>query len=524
MSKMEVIIGLVSPMGCNKKPFITKITTIFEKKGYLVKSIHVTDLLYKEENDYPHSLNIYCKMQLCNELRTNYRGSIAALIINEINRIRTKESESKDKIVYIIDQLKNEAEYEILSHVYGLNYLQISLFSNFYERDKTIRKRLASDNNLEKLEIEDTQILENIFKDNLPQTNIDINKLKSKISIDYSLIERYKNQILKDCSHMLIEKDYKDIDKVHRKSGQQISSLFHRSHYFINLDSPESILSKEIYKFLNQFFGEYKDYPTQDEFGMAVAYHASFRSNFPGDRHIGASIIAENGEIISIGSIRAPSSSSNTKLSNQDSITEGYTYYYKKIDQWIEELDHVDTKSKEEICTFLKDSIEFHPCTHAEISAIIDAAKIGVSVKNGTLYTTTFPCHLCAKDIITAGIKKVVFLEAYPKSKSKELYPSIIDLHSQQRKDIIPFENFMGVSPSRYHYVYSLSNKPKALLNEKNDVDVNIDETFSPYLKFIRSSYYERQESDIIIHFTNYLDNNMQSDLSYLDSLVHKNN
>lgn len=48
-------------------------------------------------------------------------------------------------------------------------------------------------------------------------------------------------------------------------------------------------------------------------------------------------------------------------------------------------------------------------CLHAEQNAIIQAAYLGVSTKNATLYCTSNPCSTCAKMIINAGIKKVVY-------------------------------------------------------------------------------------------------------------------
>jgi dCMP deaminase len=51
---------------------------------------------------------------------------------------------------------------------------------------------------------------------------------------------------------------------------------------------------------------------------------------------------------------------------------------------------------------------------HAEQNAIIQAAYSGVSVKGGTLYVTTQPCVLCAKMMINAGIKKIIFKGDYP--------------------------------------------------------------------------------------------------------------
>jgi len=52
--------------------------------------------------------------------------------------------------------------------------------------------------------------------------------------------------------------------------------------------------------------------------------------------------------------------------------------------------------------------------THAEQNAIIQAALHGVSTNDATLYCTHQPCILCAKMLINAGIKTVVFRGEYP--------------------------------------------------------------------------------------------------------------
>jgi len=59
--------------------------------------------------------------------------------------------------------------------------------------------------------------------------------------------------------------------------------------------------------------------------------------------------------------------------------------------------------------------------THAEQNAIIQAAYTGVSVKDSILYVTTQPCSLCAKMIINAGIKKIVFKGDYPDELSMSM-------------------------------------------------------------------------------------------------------
>jgi len=51
---------------------------------------------------------------------------------------------------------------------------------------------------------------------------------------------------------------------------------------------------------------------------------------------------------------------------------------------------------------------------HAEQNAIVQAAAFGVSIKDSTLYCTHFPCVLCTKLLINAGVRRLVVAETYP--------------------------------------------------------------------------------------------------------------
>ena len=48
---------------------------------------------------------------------------------------------------------------------------------------------------------------------------------------------------------------------------------------------------------------------------------------------------------------------------------------------------------------------------HAEMNAILNAARHGISLEGSRLYTTTLPCSECVKAIIQAGIKEVISIE-----------------------------------------------------------------------------------------------------------------
>ena len=59
---------------------------------------------------------------------------------------------------------------------------------------------------------------------------------------------------------------------------------------------------------------------------------------------------------------------------------------------------------------------------HAEQNAIIQAAKLGVSIDGATLYCTHQPCSVCARMIINAGIQRVVYQEGSPDDFTLELF------------------------------------------------------------------------------------------------------
>ena len=58
---------------------------------------------------------------------------------------------------------------------------------------------------------------------------------------------------------------------------------------------------------------------------------------------------------------------------------------------------------------------------HAEQNAIIQAATLGQSIEDGTIYVTHQPCVICAKMIINAGIKRIVVREGYPDELATEI-------------------------------------------------------------------------------------------------------
>ncbi len=65
--------------------------------------------------------------------------------------------------------------------------------------------------------------------------------------------------------------------------------------------------------------------------------------------------------------------------------------------------------------------MEISRAVHAEQNAIIQAAKLGVSIDGADMYVTNQPCFICAKMIINAGIKRVIINEGYPDKFAEEI-------------------------------------------------------------------------------------------------------
>ena len=114
----------------------------------------------------------------------------------------------------------------------------------------------------------------------------------------------------------------------------------------------------------------------------------------------------------------------------------------------------------------VRNLIEFGRVVHAEMHALSQAASVGRSVRGATLYCTTFPCHGCARHIISSGIAEVVFIEPYPKSLTQQLYGGEIEISHEPLDDgphpvgaRVRFRPFHGVAPGLYQRVFSYRDR-----------------------------------------------------------------
>lgn len=118
--------------------------------------------------------------------------------------------------------------------------------------------------------------------------------------------------------------------------------------------------------------------------------------------------------------------------------------------------------------------LEFSRSIHAEMKAIISAIHAsGTRLIGSVLYSTTYPCHSCARHIVAAGISTVYFIEPYRKSLAIRLHEDSV---TENEEDLTKLRILMyeGVAPRKYLSLFGVSvrdsrkqNGRSALANPK---------------------------------------------------------
>lgn len=134
--------------------------------------------------------------------------------------------------------------------------------------------------------------------------------------------------------------------------------------------------------------------PSLDAYFMHIAEIVATRSTCL-HRHIGA-VIVQGKQIVSTGYNGAPAG--HPHCTNIGCARVG-----------------VPSGERSELCR----------AAHAEQNAINFAARYGIAIEGATIYTTTYPCSWCAKSIVNAGIKRVVYCEDYPDKLAKEILENV---------------------------------------------------------------------------------------------------
>ncbi|MHB1323739.1 MAG: deoxycytidylate deaminase [Coriobacteriia bacterium] len=132
--------------------------------------------------------------------------------------------------------------------------------------------------------------------------------------------------------------------------------------------------------------------PSWDEYFMAITGQVAERATCT-RRHIGA-IMVKDKRILATGYNGTPAG-----LAHCDEVG------------CLREQRGIPSGTQHELCRGI----------HAEQNAVIQAARHGIAIDGATVYCTHQPCVLCAKILINAGVKEVVYREAYPDPLAAEM-------------------------------------------------------------------------------------------------------
>jgi deoxycytidylate deaminase len=415
----ELVIGLVAPIGTDLDTASTAIIASLNDVHYSSTVISLSSLLDdipdKPWGDLPQTprdtrYNKY--MDAGNRLRedVNRGDALAILAVSAIREMREQKNKSPNSPIprqaYILKSLKHPAEVETLRYIYGPAFILFGAYSPRALRLSNLAKKIADSHH--------------------------------KFQSSEFLSEAQK----------LIDRDEAEVQN---EFGQNVRKVFPLSDFFLQA-IPSSTLNHSIQRIIELLFGHPFHTPTREEYAMFHAQASALRSSSL-QRQVGAVVATQEGDIISVGTNEVPKAGGGLYWNGDEPDNRDFILGYEISDKlkrrmlsdvlqrlknggWLSQdksQNDIESLAIEATKTIMKNAqlmsiIEFGRCVHAEMAALIDAARRGVSIKECVLFTTTFPCHDCARHIIASGIKKVVYIEPYPKSLASELYPDSITI------------------------------------------------------------------------------------------------
>lgn len=301
------------------------------------------------------------------------------------------------------------------------------------------------------------------------------------------------------------------------KHGQRVSDAFHLSDFFIDntaqrylendpkKSNPDWDINESLLRLINLVSHEKIERPKLSETAMYKAAGAGMRSACL-SRQVGAALVDSEGNIISTGTNEVPKAGGGVYGESFDEDAEDdRCFITKKICSNTVEQSKISKQIAEDLKPFLAEGVkdvelvqtlkdgrvggllEFSRAVHAEMDALLAAGRQGKSTIGSRLYVTTFPCHYCARHIVSAGVDEVQFIEPYPKSKAFDLHGDSILNDDAKNEWVAPslggkkvlFTPFTGVAPRMYRRAFQ---KDRNLKNgDTGEMNIQLPEWGSPY-------------------------------------------
>lgn len=425
----ELVFGFVGPIGADRKKALKMLTDCLKHFKYTTKSIKVSDAILKlsgikdvfgDEQERLSSL-----MDAGNDLRAKsgvdgLLGFVAAQSIGQFHDEDEKVCLSEGKPVdlrraFVVDSIKHPDEVAALREVYGKGFYLIALH------------------------------------------------VDQKRRLDYLVKQKGVDEAL---AEELLERD-EDESEGH---GQSMRDAFHLADFFLHDNGCDDKLWNSIERVLNLIFGNPQLPPTFNEFAMYSAFVSAMRSADL-SRQVGA-VIAQRDRVISTGANEVPAFGGGQYWSTYDHESQavvdddggrdfklGYDSNSKAKERILDELvDAIGGGAAEREAlgnTSLADITEYGRAVHAEMDAILSCARSHESTSGASIYVTTYPCHNCAKHLISAGIRRVFYIEPYPKSRALELHGDAMSADKDDLGSKMVLRPFVGVGPRQFASLFS---------------------------------------------------------------------
>lgn len=485
---IELVFGLVAPTGVDLSKVNDSLKAQLKTVGYSAEFIRLSELitpyLTSGKSAGPTASSEYGRIKSLMESGTSLREKTGQDdIVGRLGvaRIRSKRKETtgseykpRERTAYIVSSFKRPEEVELFRLIYGKAFTLISVYSPRQSRIDDLTRRLK------------------------PSTSGSKKAAENAVE--------------------LVERDYEEEG---RKRGQRMGKTFPLADYFITVESKAEI-DRNILRLIKLTFGYPYISPSKDEQGMFFAQAAALRS-LDLSRQVGAAIVDNDGAILSTGCNEVPKSGGGLYWEDDETPKRDFElghdanvqakadiledlFLHLKEKKWLSPA--VQTQSNKTLVdkslfgdqAFLKSSlmfdvIEFGRAVHAEAAAISEAARRGVSVLQGRLFCTTFPCHICARHIVAAGLDEVVFIEPYEKSRTRELYSDSVSVEPQEPSHSkVNFRAFVGVAPRKYMDFFQALNSRKTVSGKVLDIE---DISNEPRIKRIILTYLMVEEITI---------------------------
>lgn len=441
----EIVIALVGGIGIDHNKVAEILTERLSKFNYVTCPVrishHVLPKLVKAESiPIDKFQRAQFLMNIGNQARKKHKDEgIAALgAIAEIHglRKRSKKGYEVQRAAYVISSLKRPEEVAHLRQVYQGGFYLLGVYSSEKHR---------------------SHLLENTGRGMTPA--------------------QAETLILRDQAEQ-------------GAYGQETRKTFALSDFFIEEDGNDTKLRNQIHRIIDLLFGDPYITPTFDEYAMFLAVASSLHSADL-SRQVGA-VIARNEEVLSTGSNDCPraggglywpeycpeTKSYKDREGGRDHTLK-YDTNFKQREEIFESIaGKFVGKHRRQVLDTLRDSrlkslTEYGRMVHAEMEALLNCARNAISSRDASLYTTTFPCHNCAKHIIAGGLKEVVYVEPYPKSMALEFYKDSIT-ESEDDPSKVRIRPFIGVGARQFLNLFSMDLGNGRSIKRKNEKDGNV--------------------------------------------------